>query len=72
MISCTGILLEYLSETPQTHPLTYIQLMLSIAGDMSCYIWTACLAFTLLIMNKKFTDEFQNKIIYFYMILSWG
>ncbi|VVC29895.1 Hypothetical protein CINCED_3A002443 [Cinara cedri] len=72
VISCTGILLEYLSGSPPSHPLTYIQLMLSIAGDMSCYIWTGCLAFTLLIMNKPFTDEFQNKILYFYMILSWG
>ncbi|XP_025413139.1 integral membrane protein GPR155 [Sipha flava] len=72
VISCTGILLEYLSETPQSHPLTYIQLMLSIGGDISCYIWTGCLAFTLLIMHKPFTDEFQNKILYFYMILSWG
>ncbi|XP_060864971.1 lysosomal cholesterol signaling protein [Metopolophium dirhodum] len=72
VISCTGVLLEYLSETPQSHPLTYVQLMLSIAGDMSCYIWTACLAYTLLIMHKPFTDEFQNKIIYFYMIISWG
>ncbi|XP_050440687.1 integral membrane protein GPR155 [Adelges cooleyi] len=72
VVSCTGVLLEYLSETPQSHPLTYIQLMLSIAGDMSCYIWTACLAFTLLIMHKPFTNDFQNKILYFYMILSWG
>ncbi|XP_050524359.1 integral membrane protein GPR155 isoform X2 [Daktulosphaira vitifoliae] len=72
VISCTGILLEYLSETPQNHPLTYIQLLLSIAGDLSCYIWTACLAFTLLIMDKPFTDYFKRRILYFYMIISWG